>query len=163
MTPANWLIESSGIPFGLMGDMLYRGGNKWLGMQYGMTVRHPWMTEGVVCDPRPVWKLWDEFGIANARMTGFWEPEVPVKADRDEVKVTVYQKADKVLLSLGNYSDDSQSVYLDIDWKKLGLSSKSVRIVAPAIPDFQPSCEWEADEQIRIKPRKGWLIYLEKK
>ena len=83
MTPANWLIESSGIPFGLMGDMLYRGGNKWLGMQYGMTVRHPWMTEGVVCDPRPVWKLWDEFGIADARMTGFWEPEVPVKADRD--------------------------------------------------------------------------------
>lgn len=163
MTPANWLIESSGIPFGLMGDMLYRGGNKWLGMQYGMTVRHPWMTEGVVCDPRPVWKLWDEFGIADARMTGFWEPEVPVKADRDEVKVTVYQNADKVLLSLGNYSDDSQSVLLDIDWKKLGLSPKSVRIIAPAIPDFQPSCEWEADEQIRIDPRKGWLIYLEKK
>ena len=37
MTPANWLVESSGIPFGLSGDMLYRGGNAWLGMQYGMT------------------------------------------------------------------------------------------------------------------------------
>ena len=41
MTPANWLVESSGIPFGLMGDMLYRGGNRWLGMQYGMAVRYP--------------------------------------------------------------------------------------------------------------------------
>ena len=70
MPPANWLVESSGIPFGLTGDMLYRGGNKWLGMQYGMTVRHPWETEGVICDPRIVWKVWDDFGIADAAMLG---------------------------------------------------------------------------------------------
>nr|WP_202899853.1 glycoside hydrolase domain-containing protein [Segatella baroniae] len=66
MTPANWLVESSGIPFGLMGDMLYRGGNRWLGMQYGMAVRYPWFMEGVDCDPRPIWKIWDEFGIEHS-------------------------------------------------------------------------------------------------
>ena len=47
MSPENWLVEASGIPFGLMGDMLQGGGNRWLGMVYGMTVRHPWTTEGV--------------------------------------------------------------------------------------------------------------------
>ncbi|MGM9804308.1 MAG: glycoside hydrolase domain-containing protein, partial [Muribaculaceae bacterium] len=83
MTPTNWLVESSGIPFGLTGDMLYRGGNKWLGMQYGMTVRHPWETEGVICDPRVVWKVWDSFGIADATMFGFWENNYccPIKVE----------------------------------------------------------------------------------
>ena len=34
-------------------------------MQYGMTNRLPWYTEGVVGNPRHVWKLWDEFGISR--------------------------------------------------------------------------------------------------
>ncbi|MDE6264326.1 MAG: hypothetical protein K2M11_04190, partial [Paramuribaculum sp.] len=92
MTPANWLVESSGIPFGLTGDMLYRGGNPWLGMQYGMTVRYPWFTEGVNCDPTQIWKVWDDFGIDNSTMYGFWEENVPVTASDSDVKVTVYRK-----------------------------------------------------------------------
>jgi len=35
--PDYWLIEISGIPFGLMGEMLEKGGNPWRGMIYGMT------------------------------------------------------------------------------------------------------------------------------
>ena len=61
MPADNWLVEVSGIPFGLMGDMLHGGGNQWLGMVFGMTLRLPWLTEGVVSDPRLVWKIWDEF------------------------------------------------------------------------------------------------------
>lgn len=90
MSPANWLVEVSGIPFGLMGDMLHGGGNKWLGMQYGMTVRQPWVTEGVSCDPRFIWKLWDDFGIMDAQMVGFWEDNPPVTSSDNEVKVTTY-------------------------------------------------------------------------
>lgn len=32
MILVNWLVELLGIFFGLSGDMLYRGGNVWLGM-----------------------------------------------------------------------------------------------------------------------------------
>lgn len=161
MTPANWLVESSGIPFGLMGDMLYRGGNRWLGMQYGMTVRHPWMTEGVVCDPRMIWKIWDEFGIADARMIGFWEKNVPVKASDDAVKVTVFQRKDgKVLLSLGNYSDETKKVKLNIDWKSLGIRKDRVRLETPMIPTVQDAKQWNLVDEIVVEPRKGWLIYL---
>ncbi|MFC1783701.1 glycoside hydrolase domain-containing protein, partial [Planctomycetota bacterium] len=39
--PDFWLIEVSGIPFGLMGEMLQDGGNPWRGMIYGMTARMP--------------------------------------------------------------------------------------------------------------------------
>ena len=51
MSADQWLIEVSGIPFGLMGDMLQGGGNRWLGMVYGMTARMPWTS---AADPRPV-------------------------------------------------------------------------------------------------------------
>lgn len=37
--PEFWLIEVSGIPYGLMGEMLEGGGNPWRGMLYGMTGR----------------------------------------------------------------------------------------------------------------------------
>lgn len=160
MTPANWLVESSGIPFGLMGDMLYRGGNKWLGMQYGMTVRHPWMTEGVVCDPRVIWKVWDEFGIEEADMIGFWEEDVPVKTSDEAVKVTVYKKNGKILLSIGNYSDETKRVNLHIDWKKLGMEKDKTEMVIPEIPTFQEACQATLADSLVVAPRKGWLVYL---
>ena len=161
MSPANWLVESSGIPFGLMGDMLHRGGNKWLGMQYGMTVRHPWLTEGVVCDPRIIWKEWDRFGIEKSEMIGFWEDDVPVRSDDDNVKVTVYKRKGKTLLSVGNYSDESRSFRLSVDWKKLGLNPHRTRLYVPEIPDFQKKREWSLDDVMTVEPRKGLLIYLE--
>jgi len=34
-----WLTEVSGIPFGLMGEMLQDGGHPYRGMLYGMTAR----------------------------------------------------------------------------------------------------------------------------
>lgn len=161
MTPANWLVESSGIPFGLMGDMLYRGGNKWLGMQYGMTVRHPWFTEGVICDPRVVWKVWDDFGIAEADMVGYWEKQVPVSTTDSKVKVTVYRKHGKVLLSVGNYSDEKKTVRLNINWDALGMKPENVRLSVPQIPDFQEQKDWNVTSDIEVEPRKGWLMYLQ--
>lgn len=160
MMPTNWLVESSGIPFGLMGDMLYRGGNKWLGMQYGMTVRHPWMTEGIVCDPRLIWKIWDEFDIKDARMLGFWEKKPAVTTSDKDVKVTAYVKEGRVLLSIGNYSDVVKEITLNIDWKQLGLKKTACRLSAPFIKDFQPQKDFLVADKIKVDPRKGWLIYL---
>ena len=160
MTPANWMVESSGIPFGLTGDMLYRGGNRWLGMQYGMTVRYPWFTEGVNCDPRPVWKIWDEFGIEDSKMLGFWENYPAVTSSDKDVKVTAYRKTGKVLLSIGNYSDEVKEVTLNFDWKQLSLNPENITLVAPEVKDMQPVSQWKINESIRVEPRKGWLIYM---
>lgn len=161
MEPENWLVESSGIPFGLMGDMLHAGGNKWLGMQYGMTVRHPWTTEGVTCDPRPVWKIWDEFGIANASMLGFWETVPAVTATDSDVKVTAYVKEGVALLSLGNYTDEEKEVTLNIDWKQFpGINKTGAILTFPEIPDFQEAQSLSPDAPIRVTPRQGYLIYL---
>lgn len=160
MSPANWLVEVSGIPFGLMGDMLHAGGNKWLGMQYGMTVRYPWFTEGVFVDPRPVWKIWDEFDIASSNMIGFWEENPPITSDNPAVKVTSYVKNDSVLVSIGNYSDEVQEAQLIIDWDKLKISAKNAKLVMPEIEDFQPARQMQPSDKIAVEPRKGWLGYL---
>ena len=53
-----WLTEVSGLPFGLMGEMLQDGGHPYRGLLYGMTAR----MYGDV-DPRPVWRMMGDFGI----------------------------------------------------------------------------------------------------
>jgi hypothetical protein len=129
-------------------------------MQYGMTVRYPWFTEGINCDPRPVWEIWDEFGIADAVMLGFWEQYPAVTTSDEAVKVTAYRKQGRTLLSIGNYSDEVKTVRLKVDWEQLGLDSQKARLTAPEIKDMQPAHEWAANDEISIEPRKGWLIYL---
>lgn len=161
MDPVNWLVESSGIPFGHTGDMLHAGGNPWLGMQYGMTVRYPWYTEGVSCDPRSVWRIWDEFNIADSEVIGFWEDNVPVRTDNDDVKVTVYRRPDRSLLSIGNYTDSTVTVTLDFDWDALGINPENARLTAPAIEHFQEARSWRPSDDITIEPRRGYLIYVE--
>ncbi len=163
MSPANWLVEVSGIPFGLMGDMLHAGGNRWLGMLYGMTVRHPWLTEGVTCDPRPVWKVWDDFGIEYSRMVGFWEENPVVLTNSEKVKATTYVKDGKALIAVGNFSDQERTCQLRIDWKALGLTPDKASLYAPAIKDYQPSAVWNASDVITVKARQGWLIVVEER
>lgn len=163
MPPENWLVEVSGLPFGLMGDMLQGGGNRWRGMVYGMTVRHPWTTEGVLCDPRPVWKIWDEFGIENSEMKGYWEQDCPVKTDRDDVKATIYQKDNTALIAVGSWADGPVNFKLSFNWKLLGINKENAVLHAPYIKDFQEERTFQIDEAIPVEPKKGWLIYIKQK
>ena len=74
--PDYWLIDISGIPFGVMGEMLQDGGNPWRGMLFGMTCRYPYNG-----DPRPLWRFWDEVGLPDMAMVGFWSPRCPVSTE----------------------------------------------------------------------------------
>ncbi|MGM9802819.1 MAG: glycoside hydrolase domain-containing protein [Muribaculaceae bacterium] len=84
-----------------------------------------------------------------------------VTASNDAVKVTAYKKGDKILLSLGNYSDKTQNVTLNIDSKQLNLNKSKYVLRAIDIPTFQSAMQWQLTDEISIEPRKGWLIYLE--
>ena len=156
MSPAQWLVECSGIPFGLMGDMLQGGGNRWRGMLFGMTARLPSSN----ADPRPVWQVWDEFGIDQTRLLGWWEKDCPVHTDREEVLATAYVKAGKTLVALASWAPEKTQVHLQVDWQTLGLDASKARLVAPEIKDFQPAKTWRLDEPIAVEPKRGWLIYV---
>jgi hypothetical protein len=161
MPAENWLVEVSGIPFGLMGDMLHAGGNRWLGMLFGMTVRLPWYTAEVICDPRPVWRFWDEYNIAESKMIGFWDAGCPIQTDDPEVKVTVYEHQDHLIFALGNFSRVTKDVILS-NRPGSTLIPETGRFIAPVIQDFQDSTVFNPGEKITTGPKKGWLLILEK-
>jgi len=163
MPSENWLVEVSGIPFGLMGDMLQGGGNRWRGMVYGMTVRHPWTTEGVKCDPRPVWKIWDEFGIESATMKGYWEKDCPVTTNQSGIYATTYQKVDSSLISVASWNDKPVKFLFNFDWKTLEIDPAKAILVAPGIKDFQNYTLFNPADSIPVEPGKGWLFYLRHK
>ena len=156
--PDYWLVEISGIPFGLMGEMLQGGGNPWRGMLYGMTARMPWSG-----DPRHVWKVWDEFGISEARMIGYWDPACPVRTGREDILATAYVRPGRTLVSLASWAPQQMVVRLGIDWKALGLDPAKVTLRAPEITGFQKAAVFKPDEGIPVEPKRGWLILVEDK
>jgi hypothetical protein len=153
--PDYWLVEISGIPFGLMGEMLQDNGNPWRGMVFGMTGRLPWAG-----DPRPLWKEWDIFGIADSRMIGFWVDNRPVKVDRPDILATSYVRDGRTMVALASWAKERVSVRLALDWKALGLDPSAVTITAPAIEKFQDAATFTADQAIPVEPGKGWLLVI---
>ena len=157
-----WLVELSGIPFGLMGEMLQDGGNPWRGMVFGMTPRLPWAG-----DPRPLWKVWDEFGISESAMAGWWVEANPVKTGNKDVLATSFvRRADgkggrpAVLVALASWAGEPVEVRLAIDWRTLGLDARKASLSAPAIDKFQAGAEFHPGDPIRVEPGKGLLLLL---
>lgn len=155
--PDFFLTEVSGIPFGLMGEMLQNGGNAWRGMVYGMTNRMPWSDNA---DPRAIWKAWDDFGIKGSEMIGYWSPNCPITTSNDKVLATVYKKNGAALVSLASWAAENVDVDLKIDWNKLGIDPVTATITAPAINNFQPAKTFTAGEKIMVEKNKGWLLII---
>ena len=117
MTPDQWFVTFSGIPFGQMSEMLQDGGNRFLGMVYGTTARHSWEGVDNRKSPVPMWKFWEKYRIQEARMLGYWDPACPVKTSDPEVKATAYVKDGETIVSIGNFSG----------WTSTGRPSESTR------------------------------------
>ncbi|NNM05679.1 MAG: hypothetical protein HKO65_11385 [Gemmatimonadetes bacterium] len=111
-----WMTEVSGLPFGLMGEMLQDGGHPYRGMLYGMTGRKYGGN-----DPRPVWAMMNDFGIADSRMNGYWLDDPPVTTDHPRILATTYVRPDAVLVALASWSDQDEVVSLELDLEALGF------------------------------------------
>ncbi len=169
--PDYWLVEMSGLPFGVMGEMLQDGGNPWRGLVFGMTARLPWAG-----DPRPIWQAWDKFGIAGSEMIGWWAPSNPVRTGRGDVLATSYVRragrggkaaaaagdggGNAAMIAVASWAQEAVDVRLTVDWKALGLDPKTARLVAPAIDKFQEAAAFKPGDPIRVEPGKGWLLVL---
>ena len=154
-SPDYWLIEMSGLPFGLMGEMLQGGGNPWRGMVYGMTARLPWSG-----DPTEIWKFWDDFGIDQAKMIGYWVSDCPVRTDNPNVLATVYQREGKTLVAVASWAKEAVQFKLQIDWEALGLDEQKAKLTVPKIKKFQDKAKYSAADSIEVAPGKGYLIVI---
>jgi hypothetical protein len=157
-SPDYWLTEVSGIPFGLMGEMLQDGGNQWRGLIYGMTARAPWSG-----DPTNIWKLMDDFGIQNAEMIGYWVPDCPVKTGRQDILATVYRAKGKTLVAVASWAAGPARVSLDIDWKALGIDPKKAKISIPAVKKFQEAGTHAIGESLVVPTGKGLALIISEK
>ena len=160
MSPDEWLVTFSGIPFGVMSEMLQDGGNRFLGMVYGTTARHSWSDTQGKKSPVPMWKFWESYKIQDTRMVGYWDPSYPVKTSDPEVKATAYLKDKEVLVSIGNFSKADKAVSLSIDWKALGIDPATAVITAPKIENFQEETTFKAGNRIPVKSKEGWLLII---
>jgi hypothetical protein len=159
-SPDFFMTEVSGIPFGLMGEMLQDGGNPWRGMVYGMTNRMPW---GDGDDARPIWKVWDEFGIQDSKMIGYWVKNNPVKTDNPTVLATSYVKGKSALVSIASWAEGDTDFHLEIDWKALGIDPAKAQIEAPEVKNFQNKSSFRPGQAIPVAKGKGWLIIISEK
>jgi hypothetical protein len=144
-----------------MSDMLQLGGNPWRGMVYGLSSRYGWTTDGVFCDPTEIWKVWDSFGIADAKMVGYWDDKPVVTTSKKDILATAYLKDKKMLVSIASWAKDITDFKLIVDFDRAGLNSDRIKITAPAIKNFQKGREFKLNEPILIEPTKGWLLIIE--
>ena len=154
-----------------MGEMLEGGGNPWRGLIYGMTNRMPW-TENA--DPRPIWKVWDEFGMEGTRMIGYWSPSCPVRTDNGGVLATVYARKGAALVAVASWAGQDTTVRLQIDWQRLGIDPAHAVIGAPEMVNFQPGRTFSVEGAggvtvgagggavvvIPVQKGKGWLLVI---
>ena len=155
-SPEYWLTDVSGIPFGMMSEMLQDGGNPYRGMLYGMTAREP--MESV---PSQLWKVWDAFGIKDSRMMGYWVSYNPVKTGRSDILGTSFVKDGKVMIAIASWAKKDSEVKLQIDWEKLGIDPDKAKLTAPAIKGFQEGFTLSAKDKIKIPKDKGYIFILE--
>jgi hypothetical protein len=158
-SPDYWLIEMSGIPFGLMNEMI--GGDRFKGSVYGMTSRMGWAWGANT--PMARWKLWDDFGIEESKMIGYWVPGCPVSVDVPSVHATIYVKSDKALISAANWSDKQAYCKFKIDWKAIGLDPEKVQLRTPPMDGMQGERVFGVNDVITIQAHQGLQIYVEAK
>ena len=110
-----------------------------------------------------MWKLWDQFGIETAEMSGFWTEHPAVTTDRKDVYATAFIKKDKTLVAIGNWADVPVEVRLQIDWKRLGIDPAESVIVAPAIEDYQPETRFDTGGPFPLSSKGDLLLEISKK
>ncbi len=155
--PDYWLTEVSGIPFGLTGEMLEKGGHPFRGLVYGMTNR----VYGKY-SPAELWKLFDSFDIAGSDMFGYWIKNSPVKTAVKNIRSTVYKNEKGLLIAIGSWLNRDESVKLYINWNKTGFKKADSVLYAPEIKGLQKKRFFNVDNPVHVKKEKGLILILKK-
>jgi hypothetical protein len=158
--PDYWLVEVSGLPFGMTGELLALDTelNPWRGFLYGMTGRMPYGKQNA--KNTQMWQLWDSFGIQDAEMIGYWRDDCPASTGNDDIKATVYLKKGTALVSIASWAEKEADIQLNIDWDRIGIKKENAVLVQPELKGFQPAATYKPDDNIKIAPARGFVIQI---
>ena len=154
--PDHWLVEVSGLPFGLPGQMLEDGGNPWRGMVYGITNRAGWTGN----TPDELWKFWDEYHFKEKELIGYWDKDCPVTTNNENIVASVFKGKNESIISIANWDKDEQATSVIVDWKALGYDPTKCTITIPEIKDFQDGGPLQSLSSLQVPGKKGYLILV---
>ncbi len=164
LSPDYWLVEISGIPFGLMSELMIEERprkpveymNKYRGLTFGMTERLGW--DGgqphvePAQDPSGLWKIFDKYSLGKCDMYGYWDKRNTVKTGNDNVIATLFKGDDGDYIAFANWTESEQKAHI-VDTKNPGA-----RLYCPEIATFQS--EGYIDNELVIKPGEGYFVKL---
>lgn len=148
--PDYWLIEMSGIPFGVMSEMLeadWQKANPWKGLLFGMTTRLGWCEEA---DPTNMWKVFDEYALSDGEIIGWWDERNEFVCDCAQVLVTEYWVNGKRYLAAANFGEEDKVFSLRLK------SGEKTCFYAPYIEKFQE--EMRTDGKFALPAGKGLFL-----
>lgn len=154
--PDHWLVEVSGIPFGLPGQMLEGGGNPWRGMVYGITNRAGWTGN----TPDELWKFWDQHNFEEKELTGYWDKTCAVTTNNEHIKASVFKGNKESIIAVANWSKEDQVSSVIIDWSALGYDPSKSTISIPFVKDFQDEQPLQSLSSVSIPGKKGYMIVV---
>ncbi len=153
INPVEMLVECSGLPFGLMSEMLEGGGNPWRGLLFGETARAGWRENG----PEGVWAMRAAYGFDQAKLRGWWEENPPAKASDPRVLVTLYELPEGAMLCAASFAGEPISVSFTLN---ADFTPTSAHL--PEIEHVQAGSDAAADGVYTIEPGKGVVIYYKR-
>lgn len=154
--PDHWLVEVSGLPFGLPGQMLEGGGNPWRGMVYGITNRAGWTGN----TPDELWKFWDEYNFKGKELIGYWDKTCPVSTNNEHIIASIFKGKNESIIAVGNWSKDDQDTSVLIDWNALGYDASKCTISIPFLKDFQDEQPLQSLSSLNVPGGKGYMIII---
>ncbi len=160
--PDYWLVEVSGLPFGVTGEILKHGASSYKGMIYGIWKRDKWSG-----NPKGLWKFLDQVKIKETETHGYWMPNCPVSTNQKDVLATAYVKKGEyavIAVASWNKAKAGVDVKLNIDWKALGLNKDKVTVTLPKIDHFQNvEANFSLDKAKNLKNNGGYVIVIKTK
>ena len=179
-----WLIEMSGLAWGLTAEMLryegmtayhYKGfvfgsSNRW---QSGMTA-NTIQTDPFV--PVNLWRFCQSVGIDQASLFGWWLEDTPLgttalpvlsSVRRDVVKVTTYVLHLQAIVAIASFTPPSGgdiNISLIYNSTLLGFDlTPDYCLFAPSLPPFQTQSKTFAlNSTVTVPQGQGWIFQLKK-
>eukprot|EP00966_Prymnesium_polylepis_P035007 813437-Prymnesium_polylepis.1 len=139
-----WLVEVSGLPFGVQSELM--AGDCLMpvlrGLLHGTTVRDAPGLCGA-SGPAEYWRVLDAFGAGRSALRGYWEPRPPVSVSCAGVHASAYVRRGLAsLVVLASFGVDdvtgggtftsrwaSARCSLSFDWAQLGLAPRAARLL----------------------------------
>ena len=152
--PDFWLVERSGLAFGLTSEMLGRG-NPFRGLLFGMTGRH-----GVNGETEGLWRFFDEMRLGDMEFSGWWDDACPVKVvGAPEVLASVWKGKDSAVLVVANFSKDKRTVSFSFDASRLGFDGTKAVWSRPQIDGVQTASPApDFSSPVEIPGGKGMIL-----